>query len=91
MTTLSHPSRLYLPRRRAASLRQVLMQRAERTLRGLWQALEAAGQRRAAPELLAQADILESSHPALAESLRELASRDTTRPLTPAATAARTR
>lgn len=89
MSTLSHPSRLYaLPRRRAASLRQVLTQRVQRTLLGIWQALETAGQLRAAPQLLEQADLLQSTQPALAESMRELAARCTTGPLTTAATAA---
>lgn len=92
MSTLSQPSRLYaLPRRRAASLRQVLTQRVQRTLRGIWQALEATGQRHAAPQLLEQAELLQSTQPALAESLRELAARCVSGSQTTAATAARKR
>lgn len=74
MTTLTQASRMFIARRpRAASLRQVWAQQAGRFAKALWQALEAAGQRRAAPYLLHEATRQEQSNPALAAELRRLA------------------
>jgi len=74
MTTLTHASKLFAPRRqRAASLRQVWSQRVSGWARALWASLEATGQRRAAPYLLHEASRQESSNPALAAELRRVA------------------
>jgi hypothetical protein len=74
---------------RAGSLRQVVGQRVQTWLAGLWSALEEAGQRRAAPHLLSQARRLEADNPALANALRALA-QPNDKPFVPAATAAGT-
>lgn len=73
MSTLTHPTPLHAPRGRAASLKQVVEQRAGHALQQLWAALEAYGQRRAAPYLRMQAARLADSDPALALELRRLA------------------
>ena len=74
MTTLTHASRMFIARRqRAASLRQVWGQRAMHVAKAIWQALEEAGQRRAAPYLLHEGTPHERSDPALAAELRRLA------------------
>ncbi|MFZ5550698.1 MAG: hypothetical protein ACOZJX_18520 [Pseudomonadota bacterium] len=73
MSTLTHPTPLHATRGRAASLKQVVEQRAGHLLQQLWEALEAYGQRRAAPYLRQQADRLADSNPVLAQELRKLA------------------
>lgn len=89
MTTMTFPAPLSAAgrRRQAASLKQVLSQRAGAFLHGLWASLEAYGQRRAAPYLLQQADRLAGSDPALATELRRLARPETFSIHQPAATA----
>jgi hypothetical protein len=77
-------------RRRAASLKQVVNQRVATVARQVWSVLEAYGQRRAAPAMLRQADLLADAHPALAAELRQMARR-ATEINPPAATAARMR
>lgn len=76
MSTLIHTAPLLHTasgRGRAASLKQVVEQRIGHFGQQLWAALEAYGQRRAAPYLLQQADRLADSNPALAHELRALA------------------
>jgi hypothetical protein len=75
MSTLTHASILNTAARggRAASLKQVLNQRMSRMLGRIWSALETMGRRRAAPELLRQARLHESTNPALAAALRQVA------------------
>ena len=75
MNTLTHIHLLPSARRsgRAGSLRQVVGQRMQTWLVRVWQALEAAGQLRAAPHLLSQARRIEADQPALAAALRALA------------------
>ena len=75
MNTLTHTASLPAARRfgRAGSLRQVVSQRLASGLSGLWSALEAAGQRRAAPYLLSQARRVEADNPGLGAALRALA------------------
>lgn len=71
MSTLTHPS--FLPHGRAASLKQVVSLRLAGFFNGLWTALEEAGRRRAAAELLQQASLHDVTDPALAASLRRVA------------------
>lgn len=87
MSALTPTSSLLSARRagRAGSLRQVVRQKALAWFAGLWSALEAEGQRRAAPHLLSQARRLETDQPGLAAALRALAALPDT---APAATAA---
>jgi hypothetical protein len=75
MTAMTHQtSKLFATRRqRAASLRQVWSQRIRALARGLWAALEAAGQRRAAPYLLREAARQQATNPALAAELHRMA------------------
>ncbi len=90
MNSLTHPSPLSaaVRRQRAASLRQVLRHRAGAWLRQAWTALETTGRLRAAAELRQQALLHESSNPALAAALRQVAQGRPGRAIAPAATAA---
>jgi hypothetical protein len=91
MSSLTYPSPLSATgrRQRAASLRQVLQHRASAWLRRVWTSLETTGRLRAAAELLQQALLHESTHPALAAALRQMAQGRPDRPVASAATAAR--
>lgn len=71
MSTLTHPA--FLQHGRAASLKQVVSLRLTGWFGGLWAALEAAGRRRAAAELLQQARLHDDTNPALAAALRRVA------------------
>lgn len=76
MSTLIHTAPLLHTasgRGRAASLKQVVEQRIGHFAQQLWAALEAYGQRRAAPYLLQQAARLADSDPVLAHELRTIA------------------
>lgn len=75
-------------RHRAASLKQVVNQHVADVVGRLWAALEAYGQRRAAPTLLQQAELLADAHPGLATELRQMARRATAESHPLAATAA---
>lgn len=90
MSSLTYPSPLSATgrRQRAASLRQVLQHRARAWLRRVWTALETTGRLRAAAELRRQALLHESTNPALAAALRQVAQGHPSRPMAPAATAA---
>lgn len=68
MSTLTHP--VLLQHGRAASLKQVVSLRLADFIGGLWAALEDAGRRRAAAELLQQARLHDDTDPVLAASLR---------------------
>lgn len=64
---------LYSPTYRAASLRQVAVQRLQQGIAGLWTGLEAYAFRRAAPHLARAAVNCEAGHPEVAAELRRLA------------------
>jgi hypothetical protein len=71
--TLRHSPAAGLRRQRAASLKTVLGHRMRGLARGIWSALENTARLHAASELLREASRLQASNPALADSLRTLA------------------
>lgn len=89
MSSLTHSPLMHADKAhgRAASLKQVLRRQLADGWARLWAAMETTGRLHAAPALLQQADRLQSTNPALAAALRDIAR---TRPATPSHTAAGT-
>jgi hypothetical protein len=75
MSSLTHPSVMPAAKAhgRAASLKQVLRRQLADGWACLWTAMEIIGRLHAAPALLQQADRLQSTNPALAAALRDIA------------------
>ncbi len=75
MSSLSHPHPLHAAKAhgRAASLKQVLSRQLAEGWARLWAAMETTGRLHAAPALLQQANRLQSTNPALAAALRDIA------------------
>jgi predicted TPR repeat methyltransferase len=75
MSSLTHPSVMPAAKAhgRAASLKQVLRRQLADGWARLWTAMETTGRLHAAPALLQQADRLQSTNPALAAALRDIA------------------
>ena len=89
MSSLTHSPLMHAAKAhgRAASLKQVLRRQLADGWARLWAAMETTGRLHAAPALLQQADRLQSTNPALAAALRDIAR---PRPATPSHTAAGT-
>jgi hypothetical protein len=68
-----HPMHAVKAHSRAASLKQVFGRQLADGWARLWAAMETTGRLRAAPALLQQADRLQSTNPALAAALRDIA------------------
>jgi hypothetical protein len=75
--TLRHSPAAGLRRQRAASLKTVLGHRLRGMARRIWSALENTARLHAASELLREASRLQASDPAIASSLRALATAST--------------
>jgi hypothetical protein len=75
MSSLTHHHPLHAAKAhgRAASLKQVLRRQLADAWARLWAAMETTGRLHAAPALLQQADRLQSTNPALAAALRDIA------------------
>jgi len=75
MSSLTHSSLMHAAKAhgRAASLKQVLRRQLAESWARLWTAMETTGRLHAAPALLQQADRLQSTNPALAAALRDVA------------------
>jgi len=75
MSSPTHSSLMHAAKAhgRAASLKQVLRRQLADGWARLWAAMETTGRLHAAPTLLQQADRMQSTNPALAAALRDIA------------------
>lgn len=87
MSTLTRPHPLHAAKAhgRAASLKQVWGRQLADGWARIWAALETTGRLHAAPALLQQAERLQTTNPALAAALREVARPRTATPFNTAA------